>query len=315
MKKVTQYIFLMTGFILTPLFLFSQEKDLEINVEESAEVFLEEYSDEFEEAFFEALKQKGIENYDRAINLLLECKRLDAENVVVDHELAKSYFSNKNFNLAQDYGVSALTSAPENSWYLNTLVQILEKQGRSFEDLEMTMLSDNLKLQENLALIYYKKEKYEDALAILKKLKKTPYLENLASKINDSVEKRSKKSQKTTFSTTVTNTSEGTASLNGYKGRIQGLIRTDNYMILKQVSNEALENFPSQPYFYYAQGYALNKTKKHREAIEVLEASLDYLVGDISLANKIYKELSEAYTGINNSVKANMYLRKVKAGF
>lgn len=37
--------------------------------EESAEISLELYSDEFQEYFFEALKQKGIENYDKAINL------------------------------------------------------------------------------------------------------------------------------------------------------------------------------------------------------------------------------------------------------
>lgn len=308
------HLFLM-GVLLSPWISYAQEKPTEINVEESAEVFLEEYSDEFEEAFFEALKQKGIENYDRAINLLLECKRLDDENIVVDHELAKAYSSNKNYNLARDYGVAALISEPENSWYLNTLVEILEKQGSSFEGLEMSMLSDNLKLQENLALIYYKKEKYEDALVILKKLKKTIFLDNLVSKINDSIAKRDKKRQKTSFSATVTNTSEGTSSVIGYKGRIQGLIRTNNHMILKQVAAEALENFPSQPYFYYAQAYAFNKTGKHHDAIEVLEASLDYLVGDISLANKIYTELSEAYYSINNSVKANMYLRKVKPGF
>ena len=193
--------------------------------------------------------------------------------------------------------------------------QVLEKQGGSVEGLEMGILSDNLKLQENLALIYYKKEKYEDALAILKKLKKTTFLNDLTSKINDSIKKRDKNSQKVSFSATVKNTSESTSSLNGYKGRIQGLIRTNNHLLLKQVAADALENFPSQPYFYYAQGYAFNKTGKHRDAIEVLEASLDYLVGDISLANKIYTELADAYNGINNSVKANMYLRKVKPGF
>jgi len=315
MQNLFSCLLILVGFLVSPWIGHAQEIDPEINIEESAEVFLEEYSDDFEEAFFEALKQKGIENYDRAINLFLECKRLDADNIVVDHELAKAYFENKNYNLAQDYGVAALISEPENSWYLNTLVNILEKQGNSVEDLEMGIFSDNLKLQENLALIYYKKEQYEDALVILKKLNKTTFLDDLTSKINDSIEKRDKNSQKVSFSATVTNNSEGAFSMNGYKGRIQGLIRTSNYMILKQVATEALENFPSQPYFYYAQGYAFNKTGKHRDAIEVLEASIDYLIGDISLANKIYTELAEAYNGINNSVKANMYLRKVKAGF
>ena len=97
--------------------------------------------------------------------------------------------------------------------------------------------------------------------------------------------------------------------------QIDGLIKNNNHLLLKQVAEEALETYPSQPYFYYAQGYALNKSSKHRDAIEVLEAALDYLVADIKLANKIYTELVEAYNGINNSVKANMYLRKIKPGF
>jgi len=293
----------------------AQEKEPEINVEESAEVFLEEYSDEFEEAFFEALKQKGIENYDRAINLFLECKSLDDKNVVVDHELAKAYYLNKDYNLARDYGVAALISEPENTWYLNTLVDILEKQGGAVESLDMSLLTDNLKLSENLALIYYRKAQYEDALSVLKNLQKSTFSSDLMSKIKDSIEKRDKNSQKTSFSATVENSSESASSVNGYKGRIEGLIRTNNYVILRQVASEAVENYPSQPYFYYAQGYALNKSGKHRDAIEVLEASLDYMLADIALANKIYTELSVAYNGINNSVKANMYLRKVKPGF
>jgi len=289
-----------------------QEQEQEINVEESAEVFLEEYSDDFQESFFEALKQKGIENYDRAINLLLECKRLDPTNIVVDHELAKAYTSNKQYNLARDYGVAALKLQPENLWYLNTLIVALEKQGSSFEDLEMNIHSDNVKLQENLVLIYYNKGNFEDALSVLKKLKKSPFLVDLESKINDSIEKRDQNDQKVSFTTTVRSTSDPTQ---GYKIRIEGLIKTNNHFMLKQVAEEALETYPSQPYFYYAQGYALNKTSKHRDAVEVLEAALDYLVGDIVLANKIYTELVEAYNGINNSVKANMYLRKIKPGF
>lgn len=315
MKRLIFHFLLFIGVLTSPISLHAQEKVPEINIEESAEVFLEEYSDEFEEAFFEALKQKGIENYDRAINLFLECKRVDNKNVVVDHELAKAYYLNKEYNLARGYGVAALISDPENMWYLNTLVEILGKQGGTVESLDMNLLTDNLKLRENLALIYYQKEQYEDALSVLKNLKKSTFLNDLTLKINDSIEKRDKNSQKTSFSATVENSSESTSSVNGYKSQIEGLIRSNNYTILKQVASEAVENYPSQPYFYYAQGYALNKSGKYRDAIEVLETSLDYMLADIALANKIYTALSEAYTGINNSVKANMYLRKVKPGF
>jgi len=109
---------------------------------------------------------------------------------------------------------------------------------------------------------------------------------------------------------TVANTMES------YKARIRGLLMmTSGNGLLLQVSADALENYPAQPYFYYANGYALNKDGKHSDAIEILETALDYMVGDVSLANKIYTELSAAYIAISNPSKANMYLRKVKPGF
>ena len=53
--------------------------------EGSAELFTESYTDRFQEVFFEALKQKGIENYDRAKEQLLEAKKLDPLHPVIDY--------------------------------------------------------------------------------------------------------------------------------------------------------------------------------------------------------------------------------------
>jgi len=104
-------------------------------------------------------------------------------------------------------------------------------------------------------------------------------------------------------------------TINGYINSIVVLIRAKNYLILDSVSKDALENFPAQPYFYYARGLALNKKSMFREAVKVLEESLDYMLDDIALANKIYKELSDAYAGLNNTVKASIYFRKIKSEF
>ncbi len=313
MKKLISIALFFFGFFWVPFNVFSQEEDSEIKVEQSAEVFLEEYSDAFQENFFEALKQKGIENYDKAINLFLECKRIDAENKVVDHELAKVYMEDKQYVVAEEYAFTALQSAPENLWYLDTAVAISQKQGGSLESLRDQIPYSNAKLKEHLALIYYQRANYANALKVLKDVKKTTFSEDLSYKINDSIEKQKASSQTVSFSATATNS--GSNDISQYKVRLKGLITANNIPFLLQLSEEALETYPSQPYFYYANGYALNKKAKHRDAIEVLEAALDYMIGDISLANKIYKELSEAYNAIHNTVKANMYLRKVKPGF
>lgn len=302
------------GFLLVPLQTHAQEDPTpEIDVEESAEVFLEAYSDDFQENFFEALKQKGIENYDKAINLFLKCKQLDASNRVVDHELAKVYFESRQYPLAEDYAITALASEPENLWYADTLVQILQKQGKSPENMKAELPFGHPEFDENLARIYFKKGNYETALAILKQAKQSTFTAALTSKINDSIEKREAITTSTSFAFEKTGTEPN--DLEVYKMRIAALIRADSFPTLQQVSEAALESYPSHPYFYYAQGYALNKRGKPREAVETLEAALDYLIDDVSLSNKIYHELADGYTALDNPVEANTYLRKIKPGF
>ncbi|NAS10931.1 tetratricopeptide repeat protein [Poritiphilus flavus] len=278
--------------------------------EESAEVFLEDYTDEFQENFFEALKQKGIENYDKAINRLLECKRLDEENRVVDHELAKVYLADRQLVKALDYGIIALNSEPENLWYLNTLVEIVQKQGSTIDHLKNEIPLENVKLKEHLALIYYDRKDYQNALAILKQLKSSSFSEDLTLKIRDSLQKKEIKKEKRPEA--VENTEAGTVE--GYRIRISEMIEKSDFKGLKQLATEAVDNFPSQPFFYYAQGLALHKTGQSKQAIGPLESALDYLLDDIPLANKIYSELASCYKALGNSSKANMYLSKIKSG-
>ncbi|MFT6994611.1 MAG: tetratricopeptide (TPR) repeat protein [Maribacter sp.] len=304
---------LVLGLSTIPVNSYAQEEQ-EIQVEESAEVFLEEYSDEFQENFFEGLKQKGIQNYDRAINFLLECKRLQPDNEAVSHELARVYFLDKDYEQSKEYGIAAVAAVPENYWYLNTLMTTVKKQGKDIATVTRDIPMENSSLKENLARIYYNQDKYEEALALLQSLKKSKKAMVLEQNIKEALAKKEKSTKTISFTPTVVNTD--ISDLESYKSRIRDLLMmpSDNPILL-QVSEEALENYPAQPYFYYANGYALNKNGKHKDAIEILEIALDYMVSDISLANKIYTELSVAYNAISNPSKANMYLRKVKPGF
>jgi len=291
------------------IFIFSQLNYAQ--EEESSEVFLEDYSDEFQEAFFEALKQKGIENYDKAINFFLECKMLDSTSNVVDFELANSYLANKQYIMALQYGIEALNSWPENYWYLNVVVEILQKQGSSIETIKDQISFDNNKLMENLAVIYFQKKKFQESLNILKEMKDSYFKKSLTLKIKNSLDRAKSVDYKKQFP------SEQNTDLNPllkYKKEIGELIRNKNYASLVIKAEEALEVFPSQPYFYFAQGMGLNRSGKQREATVLLETALDFLIDDNELGNNIYKELANAYTILGNSSKANMYLSKIKSG-
>ncbi len=278
--------------------------------EESAEVYLEDYTDEFQERFFEALKQKGIENYDKAINLFLECKGLDSTSVVVDHELAKAYSADKKYNQALEYALRTVNVAPENEWFLDTLVGIVLSQGNTVEGVKDRIPYEDTRLKENLALIYYKRQKYQEALNILNSIKKSTFSSSLTLKIKDSLGRLKKLAEPAKNE----QLAEEENPLNSYKKQIEKLLEEQNHKSLVTLSAEALEQFPAQPYFYYAHGLALNKVEKPTEAIEILEAALDYLLDDTALANKIYNELATAHTAMGNTSKANMYLSKIKSG-
>ncbi|WP_350289461.1 hypothetical protein [uncultured Croceitalea sp.] len=289
---------------------YAQEEKLQ--VEESSEVFLEEYTDEFQENFFEALKQKGIQNYDRAINLLLECKRLDANSVVIDHELAKAYLLDKKYISAQQFAIEALIAEPKNYWYLDTLVSILEKQSNAIDAVKAKIPFNEVKLQENLALIYYKKRKYQEVLKILKEISNSDFKEQLTLKINDSL---NKPLEQPTVKSSGFVIVDNEPTTKGLEMSIKNQLKLEQYRIVEKTAKDAVEAYPLQPYFYYAYGLALHKNNKNSQAIEVLETSLDYLFDDISLANKVYKTLADAYTKMNNFSKANLYLSKIKPGF
>ena len=309
MRRRVCIFLLAMGLTLFPNPSCAQEDEIE--EEESAEVFLEEYTDEFQEKFFEALKHKGIENLDRAINLLLECKRLDPNNSAVDHELAKAYLASKQFILAQEFGISALAARTDNYWVLHTLVEIVEGQGGSLEMLQDYIPYNDTKFRENLALIYYRQQNYEAALEILNGIKISPFIQQLTLKMNDFIKADKVVENQEDVPVVMV---EKEDPIQNYVSMISEFMASSDFKSAASTSEEAMESFPTQPHFYYTYGLALNSLGKHKEAIVILESGLDYLLEDLELTNKMYRELVDANNALGNSSKANMYLSKIKSG-
>lgn len=279
--------------------------------EESAEVYLEEYTDEFQENFFEGLKQKGIQNYDRAIDLFLKCKQLEPDNSVVDYELAKAYLQDKKYIQAQQYAIEALLSEPTDYWYLDNLLTILDKQGSPWTSIKEQIPYENDKLRENMAVSFFKMKKYEEALSVLKEIDNAPLTSKLTRKINDSLQKST---QEPTTPIEEKHIADRNDPVTALRTQIEELLSRSDYEGMLAVSKEALDSYPLQPYFYFAYGTALNNTGDSNKAIEVLESGLDYLLDDGPLESSIFRELSKAYTKIGNTQKANEYLNKINSG-
>ncbi|WP_035646605.1 lipopolysaccharide assembly protein LapB [Flavobacterium sp. ASV13] len=73
--------------------------------------------DEYQDAFYESLKQKGIENYDKAIVSLEKCVKLKPNDAVAYFELGKNYFALKDYQNANTAFEKATQLNPKNKWY------------------------------------------------------------------------------------------------------------------------------------------------------------------------------------------------------
>ena len=309
MIKYNFIIIIIFGILFLPKSVYAQ------NEEESAEISLEEVEDKFQENFYEALKQKGIENYDKAIDLFLECKQINPNDEVLDFEIGKSYIELKQYENAENYLLTAVEKNPDNVWYLEALFGLYDIQKNKNKSIEIaTKLSKkNNKYKMYLINLYVDNSQFDNALKLLDELDK----EIGTSKLRDSIKARiiavkhirgkinEQKAQKT---------SHKQNPLEIINSKIESYTNSSNYKKLLIVVNDAIENYPSQATFYYSKGYALNKLENHDEAIKVLLEALDYLIDDLDLENNIYKELMLAYQAMGNNQKVKEYEKKLKTG-
>jgi len=130
---------------------------------------------DFQLTYYESLKQKGIENYDRAITALEKCLALEPESAAVYNELGRNYFKLKKYKQAYDAFEKASQLEPKNRWYLHGMYDvtyqtqdynqsiILVKQLIAFDD----------SYQEDLTSLYMYTQQFDKALALINELNET----------------------------------------------------------------------------------------------------------------------------------------------
>jgi len=170
MKNSFKILVFILGMTLIPNHVMSQGGE-----EDVAQDDLGNVTDEYQEFFFEALKQKGIENYERAVAALLECIEIDDSNGVLYYELGKNYVALKNFGDAEEALKTAVNKEPSNEWFLDELygVYIQQKDLSKAIKTVKQLVSYHPDYKEDLAGLYLKVKKYNDALKILDDLDKT----------------------------------------------------------------------------------------------------------------------------------------------
>ena len=161
---------LLAGMLLSSLLVFSQE------TEEPPLDDLGNVSDAFQENFFEALKQKGIENYELAYQALQKAEKAakndPIQEAVVHFEMAKNLTQMKRYEEAESHFHSVLQTIGERIDVMDALydlyflqrnyeaaIPIIEKLAKKDED-----------YKEDLANLYHRTKQYDKALILLDEL-------------------------------------------------------------------------------------------------------------------------------------------------
>lgn len=279
--------------------------------EGSADLFTDEYTDRFQEIFFEAIKQKGIENYDRAEALFLEAKKIDPINPVIDHELAKVLLLENQYARAERFAMDAVRARPEEYWFVQTLMEILDKQSKSPDDLVAELPLELPEFRLNLAAWYVKQEKWDEAETQLRSLPSSDKVRNMQARIS-----RFRLSEENSKAIIMEDNAAPAAegSVEAYEQELLLLIEGEKWMEVETMGREAMERYPLQPFFYYVSGIARLRQGNPREAVSILEEGEGLLFGDSETAQMIYSALGEAHAQLGNMEKAKKYQDKIKSG-
>ncbi|PTX45081.1 tetratricopeptide repeat protein [Christiangramia gaetbulicola] len=407
-------------------------------------------NNEFQEYFFEALKQKGIENYEKAITALEKCLELDTEKAVVYFELGRNYRELEQFENSLENLKKAHELAPKQEDILVYLFQTYgmtkDYEGSIATVKQLIPLDEAYK--EDLANLYFLNENYDKALQLLDELDEeqgaTTYrnslrrqvyarTNNTGAQINNLQESISANpeveqnylnliyiyseqgedeeafrvarelletnpgsslahlalykfyldkndteaavaSMKIVFESEEIDAESKFKVLNDFLSFVQDnpqyedelievagkltewenapklfeqlgkyYLKKDNredalkffelglnedpgnfelikntlllqleyqkFESARDLSETALESFPSQPMLYLFKGVALNNLNEFETAEESLKDGLDYLIDDKRMEFDFYSQLAISYNGMNNAVKADEYRR------
>lgn len=128
--------------------------------------------DDFEDAFFESLKQKGIENYDKAIIELEKCLKIQPNNATIYFELGKNYLEEKEYKKAYESFEKATKLDPNNRWFWAGMYDVCYET-KEFEKaipIVLRLIEFKKEYKEELVSLYMNTNQLDNALELINEL-------------------------------------------------------------------------------------------------------------------------------------------------
>ncbi|WP_430399483.1 tetratricopeptide repeat protein [Flavobacterium sp.] len=133
---------------------------------------------EVENNFYKALKQRGIENYDKAIVAIQKCIEKDNTNPVFYHELGKNHLDLKQYLEAENAFKKAIELNPNERWYLNSLYDVYYQTKDFLKSIPIVqkLISFDPNMSEDLVSLYMYTNQHDKALNLLNEMESTSVL-------------------------------------------------------------------------------------------------------------------------------------------
>lgn len=129
-------------------------------------------SDKFRDYFYESLKQKGIENYDKAIIALEQCLKIEPENATIHFELGKNYLALKDYKKAYSSFEHATQIDPTNKWFWVGMYDV-DYETKDYVNAIKTinkLIPFDAKFKEDLTSLYMSTSQFDKALDLINEL-------------------------------------------------------------------------------------------------------------------------------------------------
>ena len=129
-------------------------------------------ADEFESSFFESIKQKGMENFDKAIESLEKCADLQPKNAVIYFELGKNYLFLKNYKNAFENFEKATKIDATNRWYWAGMYDVCydTKDYNKALPIVEKLIEFREEYKNDLASLYMNTQQFDKALTLINEL-------------------------------------------------------------------------------------------------------------------------------------------------
>lgn len=128
--------------------------------------------DDFQDSFFESLKQKGIENYDKAIIELEKCLKIQPNNATIYFELGKNYLEQKEYKKSYESFEKATKLDPTNRWFWAGMYDVCfeTKEFEKAIPIVLKLIEFKKEYKEDLVSLYMNTNQYDNALDLINEL-------------------------------------------------------------------------------------------------------------------------------------------------